>query len=58
MEDDPTTRFSDRVEYYLRYRPHYPKALLEFFRGELGLAPDHIIADVGSGTGVALPAPY
>jgi SAM-dependent methyltransferase len=51
MADDPTTRFSDRVEYYLRYRPHYPKALLEFFRSDLALTPDHIIADIGSGTG-------
>jgi SAM-dependent methyltransferase len=51
MSTDPTTRFSDRVEYYLRYRPHYPKGLLEFFRNDLALTPDHIIADIGSGTG-------
>ena len=49
---DATTRFSDRVEYYIKSRPHYPPALLEFMRDRLGLAPDHVVADVGSGTGI------
>jgi SAM-dependent methyltransferase len=48
---DPTRRFSDRADDYLRHRPHYPPALLDFFRTELGLQPRHIIADIGSGTG-------
>ena len=26
----PTDRFSDRVENYVRYRPHYPRALVDF----------------------------
>ncbi|MHC4429965.1 MAG: class I SAM-dependent methyltransferase, partial [Planctomycetota bacterium] len=48
---EPTERFSDRVGHYVRYRPGYPSALLELFRRELGLAPAHVVADVGSGTG-------
>lgn len=48
---NPTTRFSNRVQYYLQYRPRYPKELLAFFKQELGLAPQHLIADIGSGTG-------
>ncbi|HMO40581.1 MAG TPA: class I SAM-dependent methyltransferase [Saprospiraceae bacterium] len=48
----PTTRFSRTVEYYVRYRPAYPAALLDFFRSELQLKPDAIVADIGSGTGL------
>ena len=48
---DPTRRFSDRVEYYVRSRPKYPPVLLEFCRGQLGLVAGHRIADIGSGTG-------
>lgn len=47
---DPTKRFSDRVELYLRFRPRYPVAMLTFFRN-LGLLPTHVVADIGSGTG-------
>ena len=48
---DPTLRFSSRVEYYVRSRPRYPQALLDFCRDELGLARGKKIADIGSGTG-------
>jgi SAM-dependent methyltransferase len=47
-----TTRFSDRVENYVRYRPGYPTEVLELLRAECGLQPDHIVADIASGTGV------
>jgi SAM-dependent methyltransferase len=50
--DDPTGRFTDRVQDYARYRPSYPKELLQLLREELGLRPDHVVADVGSGTGI------
>jgi SAM-dependent methyltransferase len=49
---DPTQRFSDRVEYYVRARPRYPHAILDFCRSELLLRPKDPIADVGSGTGI------
>src|SRR5215831_9564585 len=47
----PTHRFSTRVENYIRYRPHYPKGILEFLKTDCGLTTASIIADVGSGTG-------
>ena len=49
---DPTTRFSNRVENYLRYRPRYPRAVIDLLRDECGLRADSIIADLGSGTGM------
>lgn len=48
-----TTRFSDRVENYVRFRPGYPAAVLEVLRAETGLAPGLAVADVGSGTGIS-----
>ena len=47
-----TSRFSDRVENYIRYRPGYPPQVLETSRKECGLTPAHVIADVASGTGI------
>ncbi len=52
MPNDATTRFSDRVAYYVKSRPHYPPALIEFMRNRLGFTRDHVVADVGSGTGI------
>jgi SAM-dependent methyltransferase len=50
---DPTARFSDRVADYVRWRPGYPAAVLEILRRETGLSPAHVVADVGSGTGIS-----
>lgn len=47
-----TTRFSDRVEDYIRYRPHYPAAIVDHLAARHGLRPEHVIADIGSGTGI------
>ncbi len=52
MSTPPTTRFSDRVENYVRYRPGYPPEVLDLLRAECGLQPSHIIADIASGTGL------
>ncbi|MBP3964998.1 class I SAM-dependent methyltransferase [Paenibacillus lignilyticus] len=50
---DNTKRFSDRVEQYVKYRPSYPAAALDFIYEEAALAPATcIIADIGSGTGI------
>jgi SAM-dependent methyltransferase len=46
------SRFSDRVENYVRYRPGYPSEALRFLQQECGLAPDHRVADIASGTGI------
>lgn len=48
---DPAARFSDRVADYVRYRPRYPESLLVALSEGCGLAPGHVVADVGSGTG-------
>ena len=47
-----TTRFSDRVENYVRYRPGYPPEIIEMLRTACGLQPRHSIADIASGTGI------
>lgn len=49
---DATSRFSDRVENYIRYRPGYPPEALTVLRSECGLAPAHAVADIASGTGI------
>jgi SAM-dependent methyltransferase len=49
---DPTRRFTDRVGDYARTRPGYPPEVLETLRADLGLTPAHVVADVGSGTGL------
>jgi len=49
---DATSRFSDRVENYVRYRPGYPVQVVEMLREECGLRPFHVIADIASGTGI------
>lgn len=49
---NPTERFSDRVRDYIRYRPGYPPELLAAMADEMGLRADHVVADVGSGTGI------
>jgi ubiquinone/menaquinone biosynthesis C-methylase UbiE len=46
------SRFSDRVENYVRYRPGYPPGVLALLREECGLLPSHVIADIASGTGI------
>jgi len=49
---DAKQRFSSRVADYVRYRPGYPAALIDLLRQECGLRPEHLIADIGSGTGL------
>lgn len=47
-----TTRFSDRVADYVKYRPHYPIEIIDLLAARCGLTPESVIADVGSGTGI------
>jgi SAM-dependent methyltransferase len=47
-----TSRFSDRVENYVRYRPGYPPDALDALKAECGLEMNHIVADIASGTGI------
>jgi len=47
-----TSRFSDRVENYVRYRPGYPNEVMQELKAECGLTPSHVVADIASGTGI------
>jgi ubiquinone/menaquinone biosynthesis C-methylase UbiE len=49
---DSTRRFSSRVRDYVRYRPSYPKQIVEMLERECGLNTDSVIADIASGTGI------
>lgn len=46
-----TSRFSGRVENYIRYRPGYPLEVLTTLKTECGLASSHVVADIASGAG-------
>jgi SAM-dependent methyltransferase len=47
-----TTRFSTRVDDYIKYRPHYPVEIIDLLSAKCGLTPEGVIADIGSGTGI------
>jgi SAM-dependent methyltransferase len=48
-----TERFSDRVADYVRYRPDYPLAMLEWLQSEHGVNPHWWVGDIGAGTGIS-----
>lgn len=50
---NPTGRFSDRVEDYVRFRPTYPAAAIDAVLDGLGSTTDLVAADVGAGTGIS-----
>ncbi len=52
LEHKATERFGDRVQDYIAYRPSYPKAIVGLLSEKLGLEPGHVVADIGSGTGL------
>ena len=47
-----TQRFSSRVDNYVRYRPGYPREVLNLLKKECDLTTESIIADIASGTGI------
>ena len=47
------TRFSNRVENYIKYRPDYPAQAISFLCDNLGINKQSVIAETGSGTGEA-----
>jgi SAM-dependent methyltransferase len=53
MATDSTKRFSNRVEDYVKYRPGYPKSILNYLSEDFGLSAEKVIADIGSGTGIS-----
>jgi len=53
---DSTTRFSNRVDDYTKYRPKYPQASIDYMLDGVSVSDDSVIADVGSGTGILTEA--
>jgi ubiquinone/menaquinone biosynthesis C-methylase UbiE len=49
---DATQRFSSRVENYVRYRPGYPREVVELLKEACGLTSGAVIADIAFGTGI------
>ena len=47
-----TSRFSGRVENYIRYRPGYPLEALQVLERECELSDKSVVADIASGTGI------
>jgi SAM-dependent methyltransferase len=47
-----TQRFSSRVDTYVRFRPSYPKQIIETLEQDCGFTRDSIVADIASGTGI------
>lgn len=45
-------RFSQTVEDYVKYRPTYPKKVIEILKNECDLTTNSVLADVGFGTGL------
>lgn len=53
MKTDNTTRFSNRVADYVKYRPSYPEAIITFLQEQYGLTTDKVLVDIGAGTGIS-----
>ncbi len=49
---EPTERFSDRVENYVKYRPSYPVEALTSLKEKCELNANSIVTDIGCGTGI------
>lgn len=52
MAMDSTTRFSELVANYIKYRPGYPAEVFDTLVAESCLTPQSVVADLGSGTGI------
>lgn len=50
---DTVERFSNRVENYVKYRPHYPREIITYLEANCGLTNETVIADVGCGPGMS-----
>lgn len=50
---DSKKRFSNRVENYIKFRPDYPKEIIQFLKKKCSLTKEYLIADIGSGTGIS-----
>ena len=53
---DSASRFSNRVDDYVRYRPGYPPALWQWLHTQHGEPAGSVVADIGAGTGISSQA--
>lgn len=49
---NPTRRFSNRAEDYVRFRPGYPPAAIDIITDGIRAHPDTLLAEIGAGTGI------
>jgi SAM-dependent methyltransferase len=47
-----TQRFSSRVDTYVRFRPSYPKQIVETLEKHCGFTDHSVVADIASGSGI------
>jgi ubiquinone/menaquinone biosynthesis C-methylase UbiE len=52
-KSNPLTRFSDKVDNYIKYRPHYPEDVVTYLQNEGVIFENSVVADIGSGTGIS-----
>lgn len=53
MDKNSTNRFSGREDNYAKYRPGYPKEMMEWLQSDdVGIWEKDVIADIGMGTGI------
>ena len=45
-------RFTGKADVYKKFRPSYPKELIDYLYSQVGFSQDSVIADIGSGTGI------
>ncbi|MBW4677345.1 MAG: methyltransferase domain-containing protein [Desmonostoc geniculatum HA4340-LM1] len=50
---NPLSRFSDRAEDYVKYRPSYPQAAIDIILEGLDKNSQILAADIGAGTGIS-----
>lgn len=50
---DPKSRFSSRVEAYVRNRPSYPPEVIQWLQTNEFAKAGAVVADIGSGTGIS-----
>ena len=50
---ESATRFNDRADDYVKYRPTYPAAAMDAILSGLGPPEDLVAADLGAGTGIS-----
>ena len=52
MELKNEERFTNKADLYKKFRPTYPKELIDYLYSQVGFSQESIITDIGSGTGI------